>query len=112
MNRDEVLKRMHECEREYINHVYPPLHDGPFYHFRFIKQRKMVQDEFYAAMSYYESLLVSMPVLPLPATGACSTTTIVAPYTPAARRRPGRPRTGIKPRNRRVIRDDEDEYKP
>jgi len=98
----KIKNKMDVTVDRFINHVYPPLEDGPFYYLRLIRQRKAVQAEFYASMSYYESLLASSAA-PAPPQ---STTTIV-PYEPACKRRRGRPRTGIKPRDRRVKKDDD-----
>lgn len=92
---DKIKRKMDQTAQAFINHVYPPIDAGPFHYMRLIRQRKLVQDEFYATMSYYESLLPVMPVLPLPA--ETSTTTVVS-YEPPAKRKRGRPATGRKPR--------------
>lgn len=98
----KIKNKMDVTVDRFINHVYPPLEDGPFYYLRLIRQRKAVQAEFYATMSYYESLLASSAA-PAPP----QSTITVVPYEPAAKRRRGRPRTGIKPRDRRVKKDDD-----
>jgi len=102
----KIKNKMDVTVDRFINHVYPPLEDGPFHYLRFIRQRKAVQAEFYASMSYYESLLASSAA-PAPPQ---STTTIV-PYEPAAKRRRGRPSTGgrkPKPTTRRERRKEFD----
>jgi len=89
----KIKHKMDVTVDRFINHVYPPLEDGPFYYLRLIRQRKAVQAEFYASMSYYESLLASSAA-PAPTQ---STTTVVS-YQPVAKRRRGRPATGIRRR--------------
>ena len=102
----KIKQKMDVTIDRFINYVYPPLEDGPFYYLRLIRQRKAVQAEFYASMSYYESLLASSAA-PAPPQ---STTTIV-PYEPACKRRRGRPSTGgrkPKPTTRRERRKEFD----
>jgi len=82
---------MERTVERFVNHRYPPIEDGQFRYLRLIHQRKLVQNEFYATMSYYESLLDAAPVLPLRAE---SSTTTVLPYQPAQKRKRGRPSTG------------------
>lgn len=97
---------MDRTVEQFVNYRYPPIEEGRFRYLRLIRQRKLVQDEFYATMSYYESLLDAAPVLPLRAE---SSTTTVLPYQPQPKRKRGRPSTGgRKPRDQRRNKPDED----
>jgi len=87
----KIKNKMERTVEAFVNHRYPPIEDGQFRYLRLIHQRKLVQAEFYATMSYYESLLYAAPVLPLRAE---SSTTTVLPYQPATKRKRGRPSTG------------------
>lgn len=87
----KIKNKMERAVEAFVNYRYPPVEDGPFLYLRLIRQRKLVQAEFYATMSYYESLLYAAPVLPLRVE---SSTTTVLPYQPATKRKRGRPSTG------------------
>lgn len=90
---DKIKIRMAQTEQAFLNHVYPEVREGRFRYLRWIRMRRVVQDEFYASMSYYESLLYAAPVLSLRAES--STTTVISePYQPRAKPRRGRPSTG------------------
>jgi len=91
----KINAKMERTVQAFVNHVYPPIDDGRFRYLKLIAQRKRVQQEFYADMSYYESLLFAAPVLPLRAE---SSTTSVVPYQPTEKRKRGRPATGRRPR--------------
>lgn len=104
---EKIKNKMERRLQQFIDKKYPPVESGPFRYLREIRLRKDAQNEFYADMSYYESLLYAAPVLTLQAT--TSTTTIV-PYEPAPKPKRGRPSTGgRKPRDRRK-RPDDDPY--
>jgi len=89
---DKIKRKMEQRLQSFINKTYPPLEDGKFRYLREIRLRKDAQNEFYADMSYYESLLYAPLVLPLQAVES-STTTIV-PYEPVPKPKRGRPSTG------------------
>jgi len=91
----KIRNKMARTAEAFVNHRYPPIEDGQFRYLRLIHQRKLVQNEFYATMSYYESLLYAAPVLPLQAE---SSTTTVLPDQPPQKRKRGRPATGRRPR--------------
>lgn len=99
---NKIKRRMEQLAHEYVNKRFQVITTGRFRFQREIILRKQVEREFYSAMWRLEDLLYAVPVLPLQAE---STTTIV-PYEPAKRRR-GRPATGVKPRDRRVAKDDD-----
>lgn len=99
---NKIKRRMEQLAHEYVNKRFQVITTGRFRFQREIILRKQAEREFYSAMWHLEDLLYAVPVLPLQAE---STTTIV-PYQPAKRRR-GRPATGVKPRDRRVNKDDD-----
>lgn len=102
---EKIKNKMERRLQQFIDQRYPPVENGPFRYLREIRIRKDAQNEFYADMSYYESLLYTAPVLSLQAT--TSTTTIV-PYEPRPKPKRGRPSTGgRKPRDRRKHPHDE-----
>lgn len=108
MNRQEVLQCIAKLAHQYANKPWPKVTDGRFRFKREIELLKLAQMEFYAEMSYFESLLVEeTPVLSLQA----STTTVVDMYQPAQPRRRGRPSTGgrkPKPTTRKGRRNEEE----
>lgn len=99
----KIAERMEQTLQAYL--ALPPITvtEGRFQHQRWLAEVHRRQNAFYAEMHYYEDLLYAAPVLSLQAE---STTTIV-PYEPAKKRRRGRPATGVKPRDRRVNKDDD-----
>jgi hypothetical protein len=101
-DRDKIKDYMDQLAREYTNRVYTPVTSGQFRHEREIKDRHKAQDAFYGEMHYLEDLLYSTPVR-----AAQAPSTTIAPYQPAKKRKRGRPATGVKPRDRRVNRDDD-----
>jgi len=100
---EKIQHRMKQLLKTYLARPPPRIDSGRFRNERYFAALRRAQDEFYGEMHYLDDLLYATPVLPLQAE---STTTIV-PYTPAPKRRRGRPATGIKPRDRRVNKDDD-----
>jgi len=102
----KINNKMEQRHQQFRNKRYPPVTTGRFRYQREIWQRKQAQNEFYADMSYYESLLLTVPVLPLPVPS--DSTTITVPYHPAPKKRRGRPPTGGRKKWQRPSKEDED----
>jgi len=102
-DKDKIKQRMEALLQSYMKQEPPRIESGRFRYERYFTELHRREREFYGEMHYLDDLLHAAPVLSLPAE---STTTIV-PYQPAPKRRRGRPATGIKPRDRRVNRDDD-----
>jgi len=99
----KIKHRMDALLQSYMKQEPPRIESGRFRYERYFTELHRREREFYGEMHYLDDLLHAAPVLSLPAE---STTTIV-PYEPAPKRRRGRPATGIKPRDRRVNKDDD-----
>jgi len=102
-DRDKIKDYMDRLALEYTSRVYTPVTSGQFRFEREIKDIRRAESEFYGEMHYLEDLLWTAPVLPLQA----ASPTPVAPCATKPKRKAGRPRTGVKPRDRRVNRDDD-----
>jgi len=75
---------------------------------RALQMMRREQAEFYTAVWHYEAMLETPAVLPLQ---PLESTTTLVPYEPVAKRKRGRPSTGgRKPRQRRIIKDEEDPF--
>ena len=108
---DKIRRKMDQRLQQFLTHKYPPLEDGKFRYLREIRLRKDAQNEFYADMSYYESLLETVPVLPLQAESSEASTTTLVPYQPRPKPKRGRPYTGgrkPRPTTRKERRKDSD----
>jgi len=99
----KIKHRMEQLATQYVSRRWQTITTGQFRFEREIQERKRIEREFYGHMHYLEDLLYAAPVLPLQA----ESTTTIAPYEPARKKRRGRPATGIKPRDRRVNKDDD-----
>lgn len=106
MDKDEVIKRMHDEIERYAAMPYPQLARMRRRYECEIAELHRRESMFYATMAYYEDMLETMPVA---VAAAEQSTTVVVPYQPQPPRRRGRPPTGVKPRDRRVHKDN-DEY--